>query len=542
MKKGRTRFIYIALSGALIISAGMLGCSEFYKGRKEVTAAQEKKETVAQAAVAQAPAKARVSFQEAASKLFEQPAGPDDSGDVYNSGLTATYTGPAKTVPGEGKYGKLFYFLPVIRWYDPEHYYSSAESITKGTFKSDECILCHTVQTPGIVAQWKRSKHAKPEEWKEEHKGHEHTEEPVTCDKCHGTDHENLTMPSYNTCGKCHEEQVKGHRAGEVGSHTHAFHINTIEAASWQIGKPGEEVTGCAACHGTAENRCDGCHTRHEFSEAEARRPNNCGVCHTGLDHYEYEMYTQSYHGKIYEAEGATWDWTKPLKPQNYKTPTCAYCHMQGGEHNVMKSSTTYSHMGTALVDRGATRHKEKREGWINVCKGCHSPRFAKDQLEAMDEAVKVSFTKWREAMAIVTDLYQDGLLDPMPKDLAPDWAGHYTFSLFPGGEGRMFNVSEVERISFEMLVYITNAVYKASAHFAWYNATYGLGAFCQDRWLIQVKAEASRLRRFAEIEKKLGIQHTAYDFWKHGEYTDLLLGWKRKPGDVAEAEKSSHH
>lgn len=533
MKKGRNRFIYITLLGALIISASLLGCSEFYKGKKEVTAAQGKSETVAPTAPVQSPAKARVPFQETASKLFGQPVGPDDSGDVYNGGLTATYTGPAKTVPAEGKYGKLFYFLPVIRWYDPEHYYSTESSI-KGTFKSDECLLCHTIQTPGIVAQWKRSEHHHPSEGKD----------PVTCDKCHGTDHENLTMPSYKTCGtkECHEKQMTGHLAGTVGSHTHAFHTNTIEAASWQIGKPGEEVTGCAACHGTAENRCDGCHTRHEFSEAEARRPNNCGVCHTGLDHYESEMYMQSYHGKIYEAEGATWDWSKPLKPQNYKTPTCAYCHMQGGEHNAMKSSTVYSHMGTALVDRGAPKYKEKREGWIKICQGCHSPRFAKDQLEAMDEAVKVSFTKWREAMAIVTDLYQDGLLDPMPKDLAPDWTGHYTFSLFPGGEGRMFNVSEIERISFEMLVYITNAVYKASAHFAWYNATYGLGAFCQDRWLIQVKAEASRLRRFAEIEKKLGIQHTAYDFWKHGEYTDLLLGWKRKPGDVAAVEESGHH
>ena len=163
-------------------------------------------------------------------------------------------------------------------------------------------------------------------------------------------------MPTYKTCGKCHEKQMNEHRAGGVGSHTHAFHTNTLETASWQIGKPGEEVTGCAACHATIENRCDGCHTRHDFSEAEARKPNNCGVCHTGLDHYEYEMYMQSYHGKIYEAQGSTWDWEKPLKARHYKAPTCAYCHMRKGDHNSMNSSTIYSHMGTALVDRGAER------------------------------------------------------------------------------------------------------------------------------------------------------------------------------------------
>lgn len=49
----------------------------------------------------------------------------------------------------------------------------------------------------------------------------------------------------------------------------------------------------------------------------------------------------------------------------------------------------------------------------------------------------------------------------------------------------------------------------------------------------MQIKNEASRLRRLAAIEKKLGIEHaTAYKFWKHGEYTDLYLGWKIKRGE----------
>ncbi len=138
----------------------------------------------------------------------------------------------------------------------------------------------------------------------------------------------------------------------------------------------------------------------------------------------------------------------------------------------------------------------------------------------------------------IIVDLYNDSLLDPMPQDLAPDWAGHYTFSLFPGGEGRMFNVSLIEKKAFEMLVYITNAIYKAMAHFGWYGATYGKGAFLQDRWLVDIKGEASKLRRISALEKKVGIEHKAYDFWKHGEYTDLLLGWKRKEGDIEETKE----
>lgn len=481
---------------------------------------EEKHAPVVKEDVADTHPKDARTIQQIISELTGEKIGPDNSGDVYHLGLTATYTPPKELLPGEGKFGKLFSFLPLMRWYDPDHYYTPNQAIG-GEFTHGECLMCHTIQTPGIVAQWKKSKHAA-------------VEQVVGCDKCHGNNHQQLYMPSWQHCGECHPEQKEGHRGGAMASHTYAFHVSTIEAP-WQIAKPAAEVTACATCHGIAENRCDGCHTRHDFSLAEARKPNNCGICHTGLDHYEYEMYRESYHGMIYESEQHTWDWTKPMKPENYKTPTCAYCHMRDGEHNAQKFSTVNSHMGTSLVDRGAPKYKEARQSWINTCKGCHSPRFATDQLEAMDEAVKVSFTKWREAMKIVVDLYNDGMLDPMPKDLAPDYAGHYTFSLL-GGEGRMYNVSDIERTAFEMLVYITNAVYKAMAHGAMYGATYGKGAFLQDRWLIQVKAEASKLRRIRALEERVGIKHKAYDFWKHGEYTDLLLGWKRKPGDVDKA------
>ncbi|MEK7242472.1 MAG: hydroxylamine oxidoreductase, partial [Planctomycetota bacterium] len=142
-------------------------------------------------------------------------------------------------------------------------------------------------------------------------------------------------------------------------------------------------------------------------------------------------------------------------------------------------------------------------------------------------------FTKYREAMAIVVDLLNDGLLDPMPQDLAPDWRGHHTFSLLPDGHTRKYNVSEIERLTYELLVDITDAIYKAKAHGAVYSPIYGYWEWAQDRWLIKIKAEASRLRRFSEIEKRLGIKHEANSFWSHGEYTDMFLGWRRKEGDV---------
>ncbi len=465
-------------------------------------------------------------FQKEMAGLLGVEAGPDNSGEVYHlGGLAGYYTGPRKLFPGKGKYGKLYSFLPLIRWYDPAYYYNTQEfrpeNSLDGWYKNDQCIVCHTVENPGIVAMWRRSKHASPGEGKE----------VVGCDKCHGNNHAELFMPTYDTCGQCHQEQLKGHRGGGQGGHAHAYSIDLCEQGGL-IEKPAEEVAGCLTCHAIVENRCDGCHSRHEFSVKEARKTGSCAVCHSGPEQYEYEMYMQSYHGQIYQNEAYEWDWTKPLNAKNYKVPTCAYCHMNGGEHNVRKNSTVYTYMGTSLVDRGASRYKEIRDGWVTLCKDCHSQRFARDQLEAMDEAVKLSFTKYREAMALVVDLYNEGMLDPMPADLAPDWMGGHKLSLLPGGAIRKYNVSEIERLTYELLVDMTDAIYKAKAHGAVYSPIYGYWEWAQDRWLVRIKAEASRLRRISEIEKKLGIEHVAYDFWKHGEYTDLYLGWRRKGDD----------
>ncbi|HHT9132299.1 MAG TPA: hypothetical protein ACFYED_07415 [Candidatus Tripitaka californicus] len=179
-------------------------------------------------------AKATVPTQEFFSKLRKEPITPDDSGNIsHGGGLTMTYTGPKELFPAEGKYGKLFNFLPLIRWYAPEQYYNNAkyhpDSPVEGEYAGDQCIVCHSVQTPGVVVQWRRSKHANPPEGKEQ----------VGCDRCHGTNHKKLQMPGYNTCGECHPKQLTGHRSGEQGSHTHAYRVSVLEAA-WQKEKPAD--------------------------------------------------------------------------------------------------------------------------------------------------------------------------------------------------------------------------------------------------------------------------------------------------------------
>ncbi len=516
-KRGQQLFLVLALN---LICASFLTCQTLIADEKGIT------------------------FQEIASDIFGEKIGDDKSGDVYKWGLTARYTGPKEVFPGEGKFKDLFNFLPAIKWFDPAHYYKP-KVVVEGEFEGMECVLCHTVQTPGIVKDWKRSRHSQPGKTASMEK-----EEVVTCNKCHGNDHANLKMPDTNVCGGCHPEKLAQHKSGGPGSHAQAFHLDIVENA-WQLDKPAAEMHSCASCHGIAENRCDGCHTRHRFSPAEARRSETCGVCHMGADHYDYETWSNSYHGKIYKSEGDQWNWDLRLKDWGRmekdgqlpapRTPTCAFCHMPKGNHNVHYAITVDSRKGKDLVNRGAEKFEAKRKNWIKTCRTCHSPRFAKDQLAAMDEQVNVSFAKVREAFKIVIDLQKEGLLDPMPEGLAPDWLGHKTFSLLPNGKERFYNVSKIEKMALEMMAYHSTAVYKSAAHFSMNDISYNLGAFPMDSTLVEIKSEASKLRRLATLEKKAGINHVPYDFWSQGEYTDLLKGKERKEGDVGPKSECLH-
>ncbi len=411
-----------------------------------------------------------------------------------------------KLANGEGKWGKFWKPIEMYRWWDPAHYFEPDNKV-EGTFEGTECLTCHKVVTPGIVVDWKASKHSGA---------------VVTCDKCHGNDHQKLQMPTPDTCGTkgCHAKQVKQFKSElETGnpSHARAFHPDVIEAG-WQISKPQPEVAGCAQCH-SIENKCDACHFRHRFKASEARRPETCGYCHNGPDHRDKECYESSVHGVITRIDGDNWDWDKTLKAGNYRAPTCAYCHMYKGTHNAVENAV-YSHMGVQEVDRGAEEHADKRKAWVNICNDCHSSRFAAAYLRGADDTVKVSHMKVREAKAVVEDLQKDGFLEAMPKDLAPYLDEGHKWNL----GGRMYNITEVERTWFDMLVYQGTTIFKAAFHMSANMQTYELGAFMQDESLLKIKSEASKLRRIRALEANAGISHVPYDFWKKGEYTDTLL------------------
>ena len=66
-----------------------------------------------------------------------------------------------------------------------------------GRFEGPQCIQCHEAITPGIVADWRASRHAT---LKDRQAGR-------TAPDCHGTDHQRLRLPTPEVCGGCHAKQ-----------------------------------------------------------------------------------------------------------------------------------------------------------------------------------------------------------------------------------------------------------------------------------------------------------------------------------------------
>lgn len=324
------------------------------------------------------------------------------------------------------------------------------------TKTQSECIECHKKVTPGIVAQHLEGKMSKA---------------GVDCSSCHGSDHKRMEdaklakMPTPETCAGCHKKQVDQFKAGK-------HHLGWIAASAMPMwahqpkAVVGEGYKGCSSCHkigvkpdaekakyryGNAQ--CDSCHTRHSFKKSEAQDPRACQTCHMGFDHPQWEMWSTSKHGTIWQIEGTN----------SKRAPTCQTCHMSDGNHAVMTAwgflalrlpeedkdwlndrITILQALGvldekgnpTARLDvvkagKVARLTKEEfqkeREKMINICSKCHGTNYAKKQLEAADMVVKEVDKLFAEAIRVVQGLYRDGILKkPENWTFAPDLLQFY--------------------------------------------------------------------------------------------------------------------
>jgi len=421
----------------------------------------------------------------------------------------------SRSGPGAGLYSRLWRPEPVHAYWAPADFYTPPRTVA-GRFEGGRCVACHEGVTPGIVRDWRASRHAA-------------AEPRVGCSACHGADHERLRMPTPAVCGGCHERQ---HRdvleERRWGFPSHALALERAVEAPHFVDKPKAEVAACLQCHSVAQ-KCDSCHTRHRFSAAEARRPEACMTCHSGPPHPDDATYFASAHGRRYLAEGDRWDWSRPLRKGGYPAPTCAYCHMHGGRHQVADKAIW--RFGIVEVNPDTSVNRVKRRRWVAVCADCHDPAQARGWLRGLDAERRAAWRLLYAAERLLRALRAGDLLHPGPGE-RPPYPNSRLDRLWPrarigfyeGQASAFFNVSPIERDYFEMWYFDNLAAYKAAAHGDAAGVRRAHAAL--RRRLEGIRAEAARLRALGAAERRRLGRRLAADpaLWLAGPYTTRYL------------------
>ena len=421
------------------------------------------------------------------------------------------YVGWSQSGPGIGRYAQDWEPEPVQGYWDPAAFYTAPQTVA-GVFEGKQCVTCHEAATPAIVVDWRASRHAQ-------------AETPVFCPACHGEDHQRLHLPDPAVCGNCHATQ-HGEFLDEARygfpSHVLAM-VRAVEAPHF-VDKPKAEVQSCVQCHSVA-TKCDSCHTRHRFSAAEARRPEACITCHSGPPHPDDTTYFASAHGRIYLEEGAGWDWSKPLRKGNYKAPTCAYCHMERGRHQVADKAIWK--FGIKEVNPNTSANRVLRERWVKVCSDCHQREEATAWLHELDLERKDAWGKLDDVERTLKALRGDDLLHPGPGERpsypASTWDRYFPWArigFYEGQASAFYNVSGIERDYFEMWYFDNLGAYKAAAHGDAEGVARGHDAL--DRSLAAISKRAAELRASGTVERAIAGRRTdPGTLWLDGPYTE---------------------
>ncbi|MHB1686615.1 MAG: multiheme c-type cytochrome [Ignavibacteriaceae bacterium] len=325
---------------------------------------------------------------------------------------------------------------------------NSAETVSFGG--ADKCATCHKRVTPDIVNQFASSTMARA---------------GVKCIDCHvvdknnplGKDHEGFfitSAPTPKQCAKCHPAETKefyhSRHSGpawvalngfadfspeqkkmveqipEVNRESNGI-ITATRNSLFDIEGPSVTPAACQTCHAIGKPNADGsigscnkCHLRHEFSIAQARKPEVCGQCHLGPDHPQMEIYHESAHGVMYQTEGDKWNWNQKagrLTTQDMPAPTCATCHMsgfgnQGTTHDMGQRLSKFLF---AAVTKDRPNAVEGREAMKAICANCHTSSFVDKIYSNADSVTAFVNAKVTEASDIIKALIKDGIISDKP-------------------------------------------------------------------------------------------------------------------------------
>ncbi|MBF0142821.1 MAG: hydroxylamine oxidoreductase [Magnetococcales bacterium] len=419
----------------------------------------------------------------------------------------AGWSGLPENARGSGENAGHWQPDPMHEYWDPGTYHQPETGPMAGRFQGEECLECHTVVTPGIVRDWRESRHAK-------------SAPPVLCPACHGEDHQKLRLPTPRTCGECHPRRVaQMEEEKKYGFPGHALAMERAVDSKHFADKPKAEVASCLQCHSVA-TKCDSCHTRHRFDPAEARRPEACLTCHSGPPHPDDEAYFASPHGQRYLQEGSTWDWSRPLRKGHYPTPTCAYCHMKDGNHQVADKAVWK--FGIREINPRTAENTIKRKRWLSTCADCHPPEVARLFFRELDTERRQAWGKLYGVEGLLKALRGEALLrpsarerPPYPMDLMARLFPRERIGFYEGQASAFYNVGAIERDYFEMWYFDNLGAFKGMAHGA-----KEMSRRFHERLDAEARAIAAKARHLREGKGAGTAEVDLAPIWMDGEYT----------------------
>lgn len=310
-----------------------------------------------------------------------------------------------------------------------------------------KCATCHRKETSAVVHQFERSRHAA--------KG-------INCLDCHGAlegqekqAHRGFTIAKHLTsknCAQCHSTEydqfLRSRHAAPAWSavlgtqgftdeqiaFAETYHKGAVDRAPNQLAsKEGQSATdvGCLGCHDIGKPNPDGsigtctaCHARHSTSIALAREPETCGQCHMGPDHSQIEIYHESKHGVLYNAQKHDLNLNadpKKLTTADMSVPTCATCHMSGLEGLKVTHDTTerLSYWLFAAVSDKRPTYQRGQDAMKETCLKCHTQPHVDRYYQEAEGVVQATNVKIAEAETLMASLRKEGLLTPEPFDEA---------------------------------------------------------------------------------------------------------------------------
>ena len=469
--------------------------------------------------------------------------------------LVKRYLDPAQGY-GKGKYGEYWKPIPMSKYFDPGSFYTPPKAV-KEIATREQCVKCHTDESPGWVQDWKRSTHAnldkirklteKDDTYYKKAKleaieanlrsigklGAKEQLKEVGCIDCHydintkkKADHQkDLRVATADTCGTCHLQEFAERESERdtitwpkdqwpKGRPSHALDYKANVEVEVYAGMSQREIAdGCTGCH-INQNKCDTCHARHEFSASEARKSEACGTCHNGADHNNWEAYNLSKHGLRYQREKGKFNWNvemkEAIKKGGQSVPTCQSCHMeyQGKiTHNVVRKVRWANYpFVPGIRENISTPWSEKRlDAWVKTCTQCHSETYARAWLDFMDQGTYSGLDKYDEAHDIVHKQYEAGLLTgqktnrPEPPKPVPE--GFEQFFQIYWSKGN--NPAAIELKLFEMAEDHLVQLHVSLAHQYW-GYTYTVGWAAMNRAYVEINDEDTKLKEKLALQERV--------------------------------------